>query len=205
MLTTGDGLFLQIPNESRQRVLHPATVVNRAEDTFSITLEEGLTLEPGQDVLLFFENKREFMQQPGHIDTVLPSDSAPILGIRTAGKPVSAESRQCFRVSTIMSILTASVGNLQSCPLADVSATGFSVIAQSPFRIGDVVPVTLAFEDERFPGKACIQSVKDLGSGRFRFGLHCINDREAGSDLERGLRHISTEVQRQQLRRRRAG
>ena len=205
MLTTGDGLFLQFPGESRQRVLHPATVVNLANSTYSIALEEELPVDPGQDVLIFFETKHEFMQQAAHIDTVLISDPNPILGIRTTGEPMSAESRQCFRVSTVMSDLTASVGDVQNCALTDVSATGFSVVAGDGFKIGQVVPAALAFENEKFPGKACIRSAKDLGNGKFRFGLHCISDRESGSDLERGLRHISTAVQRQQLRRRRAG
>jgi hypothetical protein len=205
MLTTGDGLFLQIPGESRQRVLHPATVVNLADGTYSITLEEELSVNPGQDVLLFFETRHEFMQQAGRIDTVLSSEPSPIIGIRTVSKPVSAESRQCFRVSTVMSDLSADVGDVQNCPLVDVSATGFSIIAGDCFKVGQTVPATLAFEQEQFPGQACIQSVKDLGNGKFRFGLHAISDRVCGADLERGLHHISTAVQRQQLRRRRAG
>ncbi|UCD76392.1 MAG: hypothetical protein JSV91_05590 [Phycisphaerales bacterium] len=202
MLTIDDGLFLQIPGDSGQRTLHPATVVDVRDNLYSVKLEENVPVEPGQDVLIYYETKREFVQQSANVGATMPFEATPVLRIVTIGEPVSAETRQCYRVSTVTANLSANVGELVGCPLIDVSATGFSIVADDCFKIGQVVPALLVFEGEQFSGKACIQSAKELGTNRIRYGLHCINDRESGWDLERGLSHISTAVQRMQLRRR---
>jgi len=131
-------------------------------------------------------------------------DGSQIVGIRPIGDPVSAEGRQCYRVSTLIANLTATLGKKENCQLADVSTTGFSIISSESFSIGNQVPVELRYEQERFPGIGCIQSIKEIGPNRYRYGMHCVESKKTGSDLTRGLQHISMAVQRIQLKRRAA-
>ena len=57
-------------------------------------------------------------------------------------------------------------------------------------------------EDGRtYTGKACVQSVRDLGGGRTRYGLHCVRYLEAKGTLAEGLQRASMRIQREQLRR----
>ncbi len=207
MIQAEDGIFIQIPGESEQRVLHPANIVGYQDGVYTIALEEDdITLEVEQDLLIFYERIRDFVQQTAQVEAVLDApDESQIVGIRPIGDPVSAESRQCYRVSTLIANLSATMGQQENCQLADVSSTGFSIISSESFSIGNQVPVELRYENERFPGIGCIQSIKELGPNRYRYGLHCIETKKSGSDLTRGLQHISTAVQRIQLKRRAAG
>lgn len=202
MLQTGAGVFLQIPNGSDKRVLIPATITDVTESTYSVQLENDDTaFSPGQEVFLFFERKNEFMQQSARIDGVLAGAPKPLLGIQAVGEPVSAESRQCYRVSTVMAELTATVGGDEKCRLTDVSATGFSVVSRMQFDLGKTLPVTLRFEKVEFKGHACVQSGKETDAGEIRYGLHCVGNDKETKELAKGLQKISMAVQRQQLRR----
>ncbi len=64
MVGNGSGFHFQLPGKSKQRILHPAKVVGLQDDTYTAEVEEGsLAVECGQDVLVYFEKNREFMQQ----------------------------------------------------------------------------------------------------------------------------------------------
>jgi hypothetical protein len=203
MLTINSGLFVRIPGESQQRILHPATLIEANDATFTAeTEEDDLTFEAGQEILVYFEYRREFMQQTARIDAVMQSDDAkPVIGFQLLGDAVSAESRQCYRVSTALMNLFATLGADGQCPVLDVSFTGFSVLATGCYDEGEVVDAVLQFENEKFRGRARIQSITQMSPG-VRYGLHCISDNKVGGDLERGLRHIAMAVQHEQLRRR---
>ena len=121
MLNTETKLFLCIPTESPERVLRPAKIVSIENDMFAVEPEEPeLALEAGQEILIYYEIKQTFMQQPARIDALLDTEHNPTVGLVTTGEPVSAESRQCYRVSTVMSDLVAGIES-QDCPLLDVS------------------------------------------------------------------------------------
>lgn len=202
MLSTGQGIFIQLPDDSNRRILHPAKVVSVDGDLQTAELAEHDTpVEAGQEVLVYFDRNREFLQQPGRIDAVIQTEPTAIVGLAVTGEPVSAETRQCYRVSAVTSGLTVTVEGGETAAVADISASGFSMISGGSYKVGQVLSVCIRFENEEFPGKACIQGAKVRGDGRTRYGLHCVNDVKVGGDLERGLRHISMAVQRQQLAR----
>jgi hypothetical protein len=141
------------------------------------------------------------VKQPAHLDSVMETGPTPLVGFRTTGEPTSAEGRDRFRVSTVMANLTASVGAEPECPLLDISSTGFAVEATQRYEIGQVVSVTLRYQGRLFSGKARVQSIREREMGSIRYGLHALEDKTSGGDLQKGQQHISAAVEREQLRR----
>ena len=71
MVGIGSGFFLQHPGNSKRRILHPAKLVGVQGDVYTAELEESeLFLESGQEILVYYERSREFMQQAARIDVV---------------------------------------------------------------------------------------------------------------------------------------
>ncbi len=144
------------------------------------------------------------MQQPGAVVEYSPTEDADEpdrVSLTTSGKPVSAESRQCFRVTTVMADLMVDIGHDDRCSMTDVSMTGLSFISDQAYEAGRIVPVRLAHNQESFEGAACVQSIKPLASGKTRYGLYCVEDRADAGNLQKGLNQISTAVQREHLQR----
>lgn len=123
------------------------------------------------------------------------------IAIQLIGDPVSAESRQCFRVSTVMSGRTAALDDESDCDLLDVSVTGFAVKANTRHNVGDHVVSVHEHEGRRYSGKTCVQSATPMRDGSCRYGLHCMNEDESRAMTE-ALQQISMAVQREHLRRR---
>lgn len=202
MFASGKGVFVQIPDGSVQRVLHPATIV--AVDSGVLALEfsdPDFLPQAGQAVLVFFDRKGEFTQQAGRIGGVRASEPRAVVGVELVGKPVSAESRQSYRISTAVSGLTATVGSIENCRLLDVSATGFAVLTDKPLTIGDIVKAVLSLDGDTFTGEVSVQNAGTFADGLTRYGLYCVSEGEPGYDLQSGLLRISVHVQREQLRR----
>ena len=217
MLSKETQIFIQLPHELAQRILHPARVTDLSEGICTVEVEETqLKIEAGQDLLIYYEMRNEFMKQPASVDGVMrgddesdgaeqareaDSDRPLLVGLTLRGEPLSAESRLAYRVSTLIAELVADLGSEKSCPLQDVSATVFSVMATKSHAVGAVVKATLYFNDKQFSGSAYVQSIKDVGHGRFRYGLHSVDDKQSTGDLLKGLQQISMAIQREQLRR----
>ena len=215
MLTSGISIFIRVSGGCEEGVLHPAQVVEVTEDIFTaeakkpgelpdqvaIVEEIDLLVEAGQEVLIYYEFHRKFMQQPVRIETVITADNKTIIGFRPLGKPVSAERRQCYRVSTLTSEITARLGEDDECQLADVSASGFSVLSTEEYNIGKVLKVEISYGDKKFIGTACVQGAREVTQGRIRYGLHGIEDKDSEDNLLEGLIHVNMKVQREQLRR----
>ncbi len=205
MLSTKSGFFLRIPNECDERVLHPAKVVVVQDEIYTAQLEEaGLPLTAGQDVLLYYEIDRKFMQQAARIDAVMQVGPESIVGLETTGEPMSADERQWYRVWAVLADLTATIGS-EDCPIQDVSAVGFAVLARDRHYVGNVVTATVHYKGRHHTGSATVQSVRDLDDGRIRYGLACADDKQGGADLSKCLHTITMAIQRQQLRRRARG
>ena len=212
MVGIGTGCFIQLPGNSKQRVLHPARVVGLVDETYTVEAEKNdLPVEPDTDVLLYFEKNRKFMQQSGRIeavDTVDVDDEASdedgpqlLISFKTTGEPVSAESRQHYRVSTVITGYQADLNTERACRVLDVSGTGLSIVSGESYAIGNAVDVSIVEDGRTYAGKACVQSVRDLGGGRTRYGLHCVSYLKAKGTLAEGLQRASMRIQREQLRR----
>ncbi len=100
-----------------------------------------------------------------------------------------------------MNELHAKVGPEADCHLLDVSATGFSFVTENTYPVSAHIDVSIRFEDTDYSGSMRVQGSKPLRRGRNRCGLHCVDDRNTGGNLQQGLQHITMAVQREQLRR----
>ena len=205
MLSIDTKFFLNFPEESSQRILHPATVVEVDQDIYLSELEEkDLSLDEAQNIVVYYDIRGQFMQQPGAVLEYSPAEDADEpdrVSLTTSGKPVSAESRQCFRVATVLADLTVDIDRDDHCSMTDVSMTGLSFISDNQYEAGRIVTVRLAHDQDSFEGSACVQSIKLLASGKTRYGLYCVEDRANVGDLQKGLNQISVAVQREHLKR----
>ena len=196
------GFYFQILDESEERILYPATVQEWNANRYTAGLQNNDPApEPGQDVLIYYEIEREFMKQRARIELVSKTEFTAAIRFELRGDPVSAERRQCYRVSTVLAEVSATLGTEENCPVHDISATGFAVVASNHYRPGIVVNATVHYVGITSIGKGRIESVKELQSGLRRFGVHCISDKETGGTLQTGLQRIYASVQRCHLRR----
>ena len=200
--TPGTGCFVQIARESSKRILHSAVVEECTDNTYTVELQEDAArLKSEQDIFIYYEFRNEFTRQPARIHLIANRASGCAFTFQFTGDAVSAESRQCYRVSTVMAAVTATFGGEENCQVVDVSATGFAVIAAKQFKTADIVTATVRFESEMFSGQGRIESIRELEVGRFRYGLHCVDGKSTDETLHKGLQQISATVQRQHLRR----
>ena len=225
MLTGGMTIFLQRPEDFAERRLSPAVILRFADDALAVLLEWSLAVIVDDEINIYYEAARKFVQQPVRVTDVgltdvdidaaaeaAPSDAdswaqgeSPAdrrVDLVTTGPFISADSREAYRIVTVTSDLTAALGAEMHCTLADVSSTGFSVIADDDHEMGAVLPAALRYEDKQFTGTARIQSIKMLITGQIRYGLVNVEIRGEASSLAQGQQIIGAEVQRSQLSRR---
>lgn len=211
---TYSDVFINFPNDtSNKRELHPLTNINAQGNTWKVSFAEShLTVEPNQELLLFYTLNNVFMQQSVCVTAVHDHDTNTdtdvdehehgcCFEINLKGKPVSAESRHCFRVCTVLADWWIKLDNENHCQIADISQTGCAIICKHPYKINETVNAKIIFRDKEYTGQLQIQSIKNLHNGEYRCGLLCINDNSSGGKLHQGLQKMSMEMQRTQLRR----
>ncbi|MCR9096027.1 MAG: hypothetical protein NXI30_17525 [bacterium] len=205
MIKTGNDVLFQEPTCDTRR-LRRSVVVDASADEFSIQfVAEPFAFEVDQEVLMYFNGKREFMQQIARVTEVsLPeegSDESITFALEAVGDPISAENRQHYRVSTISANLEANVGDEENLSVQDLSSTGFAVLATNEYELGQTVEVSIAHGEEQCHGIASIQSVRDFGGGRIRYGMRAIEEDPHTGEFLQVLQRISLAVQREQLQR----
>ncbi len=202
MLGMDKELFVQISGESDRRILHPAKVVGVTDGVFTAEPEEtDLELCDGQEVLVYYNVRRDFVKQAARVSGELQTEPRVMFSFETLGDTISADGRECYRVSTVISDLTAELGTETECKLLDISTTGFAVESTQSFNVAGIVDAAISHDGERFAGPVCIQSVRELRRGGIRYGVSCAEDRSSQSNLLEGVRRVSTAVQREQLQR----
>src|SRR5262245_27872989 len=146
MLKKDSELFFQIPDSLGRRVLHPCKLQEIQGSTHRLDFPEAPEgLQADMDSLIYFERRREFMQQAVHVSQVVQTEPCWIVEMELTGDPVSAESRQYYRVSCMAAAISATVGSEANCTVLDVSATGFAVYAAETYKVGDNVEVVLSY------------------------------------------------------------
>lgn len=198
MLEVGKPVFLQVTDDSEERVLHPWEIIGVNDDTYicELDLKEELSLEEDVAALIYFEDARKFMQQCVRICSITEAESKLKITIETTSDPVSVESRECYRISTLMLDLTVTVADEENCPLLDVSASGMSATTTIPLKLGNEIPVKLSYDGREFSGTVIVQSACELDTGCIRHGFQCVEDRRCSGDLQQGLQVVSASVQR---------
>lgn len=202
MLSVGTGFYVRVGNDGNRRVLHPATVVSLSEDVYSAEIErERLAMEEGHTFLVYYEIKGKFVKQAARIEFVDGDDEIFTIGFATVGEPASAESRMQFRVSTVMSDLSCSIGDEAECKVLDISAMGISAVGEKEYAIGAILDIEVCHERQRYAGKVSVQGTRSQDKGLIRYGLLCVDEKGSKSNLTDGLRQLTMTFQRLQLRR----
>ncbi|MCH7591410.1 MAG: hypothetical protein IH989_01340 [Planctomycetes bacterium] len=202
MLGIGDGFFIETSAQATSRILHPAKILGTKDDGYTAEIEEAnVSLADGAEFFIYFEVKGKFVKQAAKIEAVYDDKPNSTIEFITAGEPVSAENRQHFRVSTVMLDLTATLGEQADCKLLNVSAIGFSVLATAHYGRGATVDASVCHEGETYSGRVCIQGSRPMDNDQIRYGLHCVDSNGSDGTLEDGLRQMTMDIQRKQLRR----
>ena len=222
MLKVGNDVLFQDPTYSGRR-LRRSVVIATDQETISVRfVGEPFALAVDQEVLMFFTARREFMQQIGRITAIempappvaddeadlaveakaaVAAKEGPVFLIETVGDPISAENRQCYRVSTISAGIEAKFGKEANLPVQDLSATGFAVLAETRYEIGQIIDANIRLGEESCHGLVSVQSFRELESGRLRYGLRAIETDPHARIFLATLQRISLAVQREQLKR----
>ena len=202
MLRPNTIAYLRDQSNAARRVLHPCRVLTVAGEACTACLtHQTLSVQAKQEFLLYYSQENRFYQQPVRVDALLESRPHKVIGFSTVGEPISAEARQCFRVSASASGIVATVGPDHNSPLVDVSASGFSVLCAGSHQIGQNVAVSFVHDGRKYSGLATVQSVNQSEPGRTRYGMFCGGGRHTSGDLAKGLAQLSASLQRAQLRR----
>jgi hypothetical protein len=187
-------ILVQLPDEQTQRRLHPAKHAGSEGPLQRLELTTPLSLEAGQQLFVYYEEQRKFVQQPARVDQV--DESGLNIWVEPVAAAILAESRQSYRCPTLIEDISATLGAEADCEVLDVSETGFAVHARTRHELGTRLPASIRFEGQESEGHIVIQSSRPEGS-RSRYGLRVV-----GGDLQGAMARISLDVQRRQLRRR---
>jgi hypothetical protein len=177
-----------------------------SKEEFSIQfVAEPFAFEDDQEVLMYFNGESEFMQQIGCIKEICPAEEestdGPTFVVEPVGDAISAESRQNYRVSTLSEDLCANLGEESEIDVQDLSSTGLAILAVGDYQLGQTVEVSIAYGEEQCHGVASVQSIREFGPGRIRYGLRAIDEDPHTNEFREVLQRISLSVQRTQLQR----
>ncbi len=202
MLGLGQDVFLQLPNEMRRRFLHPAKVVGAVDGQYHVEMEKRETqVISDQEIMAFFHSGKDFVKQAARVIGDVETEPNYVITFETVGQPVSADTRECYRVSTVIAGLTVEFGRETNCPLLDVSVTGFALSSSLKYVVANIVSAKLFHEGAEYAGQVCVQSVRELGNGRIRYGVSCVDKTPGGNNLLAGTLKLSLSVQREHARR----
>jgi hypothetical protein len=210
MIPPKHAMYLLVPTDSNERMLHPGRVVQSGEEQLIADFDKAVAPPPGSDVSLFFELNGQFMQQGASIIAVREPDSGfdpqpskpgdfrprQVVVFKRAGRPVSAENRGSFRVSVVTEEIFARIDKDARCQIVDISPEGFGAITSTNCRLGTVVQVCLEHGGERLEGGVRVQTVKQIGRTKFRCGFFVSSDDE---EMRATLLSMTTSIQRMQL------
>ena len=201
MQRTGNDIWISFGPDDNDTLRYAPACGGQGKATLC-RFEDGQTppveLTAGLDILIYFNGPNSFMQQPARIVIEPSEETESAFGFETTGDAVSAEGREMFRVGVSLAEYTADVEGTAR-KLADVSVLGLAFFADAVYEIGTIVGVSFTVGDETFSGRCRVQSVKETGSGP-RYGVLFMNGADAGN-LESGLRKLTMDAQRTQLRR----
>lgn len=202
MLKEGSPVYLGLDDPSGGRVLHPGIIAEIVQDRCTIEFENSeLPIKTGDGCLIYYHEFQEFVQRPVKVEE--QSENGPLSRVvmKFIGNSISADSRQEYRVSAINAGLTVTLGTEEGCTIQEISMSGLGLVSDRKYSTGQILNVTLHFEDEDFSGRMVIEWIRQLGGDRTQYGLCGLFDAEGSDTLRIGLMRFTRAVQRQNLQR----
>jgi hypothetical protein len=196
-----DKAFLQLPGSGPDRPLHPGRVDEVSARGYGGWFRlSGASLRAGMEVQLGFRIDGKFALQPVRVESVRPEGDEVRVALEILGDPISADTRQCYRVSALHASVRCTFGGEAGCEVLEVSATGFAVHATRRHELGQMIDVVVHYEGDHAQGRVVVQSATRVSKTRMRYGVHAPERISPGLNL--ALSRINLAIQRQQLRRR---
>lgn len=197
-------IHLEISGLERERRLHSGQLLEVSDaDGYRVRFEQAdLDIQPGDVLQIYFDWDRSFTKQLVHAVALDGEHRELCLDLRPVGEPVSAESRECYRVSANSARVLAHLGESTACEVVDVSASGFSVYTREEYQPGHALRATLLHEGAAIEGFVRVRNVRRTRGGRMRCGVSCIEESNGSSSLSRALTRLNLSLQRAQLARR---
>ncbi len=220
-MKTGMDIFLRTPEHE---TLHPGKLSATTDKGYNAVFEGGAfslfaaiaraafgasttkVLEDGAEVLVFYEINRHFMQQPVRVVSLAEmnrddGETLITLELETTGDPVSAEKRECYRVSCYSADVKVQLGeDPEMCEVLDVSAIGFAIFSDAEYTVGQTLLATLYYYGRHVLGTAVVQSYRAFGKNN-RYGLRVVDDERPKATLKEDLNRTNLEIQREQFAR----
>src|SRR5262245_54896469 len=170
MLKPGGRLFAQLPGGGNGP-LHPATVEESSDAGYSAVFEDPLDVRAGQELLLYFDDVRMFVQQPARVRSLRALSRGMLVQLDLTGQRVSAERRAVARVSAAGCNLLASIDGGEVCEVLEISSLGLTLAGAAEVHDGDEAGAILHHGSDDLSGSVAVRSVRDIGAGKRRFGV----------------------------------
>lgn len=155
--------------------------------------EKDDDIEPGQEFLAYYDIDGKYVKHKARIEMILPSNSGSMISFRLIDQSMSAENREDERITIKDMGLIVNFDNETDYPLIDVSNYGFAIESTKKYTIAKVVAVTVRFQGTKYMGKASVESITELSSGSYRYGLRSVDNSRISVSLKAGLQHIKSE------------
>ena len=202
MLTEGSSIYLGLDDPSGGRVLHAGIIAAIAQDHWTIEFENSeLPIRTGDARLVYYHHIKAFVQRHVHVEEQSRMGSRLRVVMKVSDDAIPSDTRQEFRVSVIDAGLTATLDTEEGCAVQDISMSGFGVVSDREYSIGQTLDATLHSEDEDFSGRVEVQCVRQIDAERARYGLRGLFEAKGGDSLQGGLMRMIMGIHRQHLRR----
>lgn len=199
------------------RPLVPGRILWRLEPYIALELEWDRVGSIPEDATLhlLFEQKQKFVCQKTSLQGILdrPAAELPspdqtvsmdleaasqrmVIVLEVQGNPETADNRACYRVRTTTSAIQIRFADRNDCDLMDISQTGFGIISDQQLAEGTVVQACLPGDGCEVTGAVRVQSVRQLRSGRFRYGVTCLEPAAQKACVD-----LTMSLQRERLKR----
>lgn len=133
----GQEVYVRLPNEEQERVLHTCLCLEWDEHGAVLSINDTeIGPEPGQDILIYFNEKTKFLQMAVRITRATHEGAALLIELERQSNPISADGRETFRITTLTSGIEAQVDDKDRCSLRDISVVGFAIITSESYQMG---------------------------------------------------------------------
>ena len=194
MLKAGDCIFVQ--PVAATDALRRGVVAAASPSSWTVELEDPFEVDPGQQLLVFYDDLRMFVQRSVRVAGVEHATPECRLELQAAGQPVRAERRAVARICAAGSDLLASLAGSDFCTVLELSPRGFAVLGSFDLEVGAEVEAVLLHGRDDLGGRVCVRDVRKLEDGQRRYGVVCVDGL-----LKFALASVNLAVQRDHLRR----
>ncbi len=202
MLKEGSPVYLGLDDPSGGRVLYAGIITAIAQDRWTIDFEDSeLPIKTGDGWLICYHEFQEFIQRRVQVEEQSETGLLSRVVMKFMGDVISADSRQEYRESAINAGLTVTLDTEEGCTIQEISMSGLGLVSDRKYSIGQILNVTLHFEDEDFSGRMVIEWIRQLDGDRTQYGLCGLFDAKNGDTLRSGLLRFTLAVHRQILQR----